>query len=83
MTTQIKDFETAELFQMDIEGVENQLEKTNPGIKDGIIYNMVQNLSGIESPSTIYKGSGENIMEGLLKGMKDGILISNMSLRAL
>ncbi len=69
----IKDFETAgnSVSNGLLKGVENQLEKDKPWYKKAWnnITTWFKNLFGIESPSTIYKGFGENIMEGLLKGM--------------
>jgi hypothetical protein len=70
----IKDFETAgnSVSNGLLKGVENQLEKDKPWYKkafDGI-KTLFKNIFGIKSPSTVFKGFGENIMEGLLKGME-------------
>ena len=54
------------------EGMNEQIEKDKPWYEKtwNNIKTWFKNLFGIKSPSTIFEGFGENIMEGLLKGMK-------------
>jgi predicted nucleic acid-binding Zn-ribbon protein len=54
------------------EGMKEQIEKDKPWYEK--VWNTIQtwfkNIFGIKSPSTVFEGFGENIMEGLLKGME-------------
>ncbi|NLM43885.1 MAG: hypothetical protein GX201_07740, partial [Clostridiales bacterium] len=70
----IKDFETAgnSVSNELLKGVEDQLEKNKPWylrILDKLP-TWLKNIFGIDSPSTVFKGYGENVMEGLLEGLQ-------------
>jgi hypothetical protein len=54
------------------EGMKEQIEKDKPWYKKAWnnIITWFEDLFGIKSPSTVFKGFGVNIMEGLLRGMK-------------
>ena len=70
----IKDFETAgnSVSNGLLKGVEDQLEKNKPWylrILDKLP-TWLKNIFGISSPSTVFKGYGKDIMQGLISGMQ-------------
>jgi len=70
----IKDFEIAgnEISNGLLKGVAEQEEQNKPWYKKlwDTFVNTFKWIFGINSPSTVFKGFGQNIMQGLLDGMK-------------
>ena len=61
-----------------IQGLINGIKGMIAGVKDNIAevasgaVSTLKNILGIHSPSTVFKGIGVNLMQGLAIGMKDG-----------